>query len=354
MSSFRVRVGHALRPFRQASRISRVLVAAGLVITVLFVLIALFGADLYQYDGTQYRVEQADGSFEQLPQRDAPSADHPMGTTQDRFDVVARIIGGARVALQVVLGATVLAMVIGVPLGLLSGYRGGKLDRVVVTVMDAIYVFPPLLLAIVVALLLRAYIDPGVPSVAAAVGVVYIPQYFRVVRNHTMSIKQEPYVEAARSLGAKQRTVIFRYVFFNVIQSVPVIFTVNAADAILTLASLGFLGYGVPPPAPEWGQDISRARLDVSSGVWWTAFWPGAAIVMLVGGLTLLGEGLNDIINPLLRARGAAGKRLDDVTADPRGSGDAPDDPGSGPEPTDGDRTDPPSDPTAVIRGSDR
>jgi ABC-type dipeptide/oligopeptide/nickel transport system permease subunit len=225
--------------------------------------------------------------------------------------VLARIIDGGRLALAVVLFSTLLAMLIGVPLGLLSGYRGGKLDRVLVTVMDAVYVFPPLLLAIIVAFLLQAYFAPGVPSAAAAVGVVYVPQYFRVVRNHTLSVKQEPYVEAARSLGAKESTVISRYVLFNVIQSVPVIFTLNAADAVLTLASLGFLGYGVQPPTPEWGYDISQAIIDITSGVWWTALWPGIAIITLVTALTLVGEGLNDVINPLLRARGAAGAKLD-------------------------------------------
>ena len=111
-------------------------------------------------------------------------------------------------------------------------------------------------------------------------------------------------MEAARAMGAPRRTVVGRYVFFNVVQSVPVIFTVNAADAILTLAALGFLGYGVPIPAAEWGYDISRAIGDVANGFWWTSFFPGMFILLLVTGLTLLGEGINDIINPLLRRRG--------------------------------------------------
>src|SRR5699024_1008990 len=153
-------------------------------------------------------------------------------------------------------------------------------------------------------------ISPGVFSAAAAVGLIYIPQYFRVVRNQTLSIKQETFVEAARSLGARSRTILSKYVFFNVVHTVPVILTLNAADAILTLAALGFLGYGVEPPTPEWGYDISQAISDVSAGIWWTAFWPGLAIILLVTGLTLVGEGLNDVINPLLRARGVSGSRL--------------------------------------------
>jgi peptide/nickel transport system permease protein len=310
MSGLRIRLNHALKPFRQATRTARVLVAVGMFITLFFVLVSFVGAEFYPFEGTQYRVEQEDGSFEQLDRLAAPSAEHRFGTTRDRYDVLARVIDGGRLALSVVLFSTLVAMFIGVPLGLISGYRGGRLDRLLVTVMDTVYVFPPLLLAIIVAFLLAVDWGRGVPSVVAAVGVVYIPQYFRVVRNHTLSVKEEPFVEAARSLGAPERTVLFRYVFFNVISSVPVIFTLNAADAVLTLAALGFLGYGVQAPTPEWGYDISQAVIDITAGVWWTAMWPGLAIVVLVTGLTLVGEGLNDVINPLLRARGMSGRKI--------------------------------------------
>ena len=327
-SGLRSRLAHAWKPFRAASPTARVMIFTGVAITLFFVFLALFGPALATYDGVQYRVDPGDISSEQLPRLEAPSDEHPMGTTRDRYDVMARVIHGARLALAVVVVSTLLAMLIGVPLGLLSGYRGGKLDRFLVTIMDAIYVFPPLLLAIIVAFLLQAFLDPGVPSAAASVGVVYIPQYFRVVRNHTLSIKQEPFVEAARSLGARQSTIVFRYVFFNVVQSVPVIFTLNAADAVLTLASLGFLGYGVQPPTPEWGFDISQATIDITAGAWWTAMWPGLAIVALVTGLTLVGEGLNDVINPLLRARGMSGAKLGTAVApggeDDEDTGEAP------------------------------
>lgn len=311
MHPLRVRLAHAWRPFRRASRTARVLVFVGAGITLFFVLVAFVGADLYPYGGTQYQVEPGVEGTEQLDRLAPPSAEHPMGTTRDRYDVAARVIDGSRLALSVVLFSTLLAMGIGVPLGLLSGYRGGRPDRLLVTVMDAVYVFPPLLLAIIVAFLLAGWLQPGVPSAAAAVGVVYVPQYFRVVRNHTLSVKEEPFVEAARAIGAPRRTIVSRYVFFNVVQSVPVIFTLNAADAVLTLASLGFLGYGVQPPTPEWGYDISQAVIDITAGVWWTAMWPGLAIVALVTGLTLVGEGLNDVLNPLLRSRGMAGRRVE-------------------------------------------
>ena len=164
--------------------------------------------------------------------------------------------------------------------------------------------FPFLLLAIVIAFLLSGSIGRGILTAAIAITVAYIPLYFRVIRNHVISIREESYVEAARAIGARPFTVIRKYVFFNVIQNVPPLATLNAADAILTLAALGFLGYGIQPTeAAEWGYDIQRAVSDSASGIWWTALFPGLAIVLLVTGLTLLGEGLNETINPVLRKR---------------------------------------------------
>ena len=204
-----------------------------------------------------------------------------------------------------------LSLSIGIPLGLVSGYFGGKLDRALVLIMDAMLAFPFLLLAIVIAFLLSGSIGKGILTAAIAITVAYIPLYFRVVRNHTISIREESYVEAARALGARPFTVIRKYVFFNVVQNVPPLATLNAADAILTLAALGFLGYGIQPTdAAEWGYDIQRAVSDASSNIWWTGLFPGLAIVLLVTGITLLGEGLNETLNPVLRKRGQGRRRV--------------------------------------------
>lgn len=319
--ALRRRIQHSLKPWRKANPMARWLVILGLVITGSFAFVAAFPDVVAPYGEEQYRfvagttddpsvveLSCSEVECEQIDRRVPPGDGYPFGTTADRFDVFSRTVHGARVAFSIVLLSTALAMGIGVPLGLVSGYRGGKLDRVLVTMMDAVYVIPGLLLAIIVAFVLQRYFDPGLASAAVAVGVVYVPQYYRVIRNHTLSVKEEPFVEAARSMGAQPRTIITRYVFFNVVQSVPVIFTLNAADAVLTLAGLGFLGYGVPFPQAEWGLDVSRALSDVVSGFWWTAFFPGIAIMLLVTGLTLVGEGLNDIVNPLLRVKGFKGK----------------------------------------------
>ncbi len=280
-----------LRPWREAGRFARTVLWVGVAITLAFVFIAIFAPVIWHYSGTAYQG---------IPKLAPPSGKHPFGTTSINFDVLARVLYGARLALEVVVLSVAFSVAIGLPLGLYAGYRGGWVDRVLVMIMDSLYTFPGLLLAIVVA----AFLGRGVTNASIAISVVYVPQYFRVIRNHVISVREEVFVDAARALGAKPRTIVWRYIFFNVVQSIPVIFSINAADAIITLAALGFLGYGVNPPTPEWGQDLSRAINDLSSGVWWTALFPGLAIVILTTGMTLLGEGLNDIVNPLLRRAG--------------------------------------------------
>jgi peptide/nickel transport system permease protein len=278
---------------------ARAMLWLGAGITAGFILIALLAPVIAPYDFDEFR---ANG--QRFAQLEAPSADHLMGTTVQSSDVLSRIIWGTQTELKVVLVSLLLSISIGVPLGLFSGYYGGPIDRVLVLIMDALFVFPFLLLAIVIAFLLADKVGQGVLTAAIAITVVYIPLYFRVVRNHVISIREEPFVEAARALGARPFTIIRKYVFFNVVQNVPPLATLNAADAILTLAALGFLGYGIQPTeGAEWGYDINRAVSDAASGIWWTGLFPGLAIVLLVTGLTLLGEGLNETINPVLRKR---------------------------------------------------
>jgi peptide/nickel transport system permease protein len=289
-----------LAPIREARGVPKWVLWAGIAITLFFVILALFAPLISPYDFDEYQT----ASGERFGKQQHPSADHPFGTNVLGTDVLARVIYGARTALEVVILAVFLSLAIGLPLGLLSGYFGGRLDRVLVLIMDSLFAFPYLLLAIVIAFLLSDKFGQGVLTAAIAISVVYVPQYFRVVRNHVISVREESYVEAARALGAKPRTVIRRYVLQNVIQNVPVIATLNAADAILTLAALGFLGYGIQPTdAAEWGYDLQRAIADTGAGIWWTGLFPGLAIVALVTGLTLLGEGLNDVLNPVLRRR---------------------------------------------------
>ncbi|MCZ8126188.1 MAG: ABC transporter permease [Microcystis sp. LE19-114.1B] len=270
------------------------LLGVGLVLTIIFILIALF-SPLLQAFGL---IQDPTDILSNYPLQ-APSFAHWFGTNVRGYDVFSRTLFGARAALSVVFLATGLSLVIGVPLGLISGYLGGKIDRVLLFLMDTLYTLPGLLLSVALAFVLGR----GILNVAIAVSIAYIPQYFRVVRNQTASVKNELFIEAARAIGASPGRILSKYLFFNVVQSVPVLFTLNAADAILVLGGLGFLGLGLPEEVPEWGHDLKEALADLSTGIWWTTLFPGLAMTTMVVGLSLLGEGLSEIFNPLSRKR---------------------------------------------------
>ncbi|WP_036901260.1 MULTISPECIES: ABC transporter permease [Prochlorococcus] len=223
----------------------------------------------------------------------SPSLEHWCGTDRLGRDVCVRTLIGSRVALSVVCLAVTFAVLIGVPLGILSGYLGGWFDRVIVLVMETLYTVPVLLLSVVIAFLLGR----GLFNAAIALCVVYIPQYFRVVRNQTAQVKAELYIEAARAMGAGPIWIMRKYLLKNVITSVPVLLTLNAADAVLVLGSLGFLGLGLPETIPEWGSDLNMALDAVPVGIWWTALYPGVAMFGLVLGLSFVGEALEEFMN---------------------------------------------------------
>ncbi len=218
-----------------------------------------------------------------------------LGTNQIGQDILSRIIWGTRIALIVGLSSAVVAVLIGVPLGLVSAFVGGALDRGLTLLMDSLYAFPALILAIAIAAVLGA----GIGNVIVAIAVVYIPTYFRIVRGQTFSVKEELYVEAARSLGARPITILFRYIFPNVIPSVVVIFSVNVADAILTEAALSFLGLGLPPDIPDWGIDLARGQ-DYVRRAWWMITFPGLMVSLVTLSFSMLGESLSEILNPRL------------------------------------------------------
>ncbi len=280
-----------LRFFDRPS-LSMQLMAVGLVITLFFVLVAILAPAFQAWGWLQNPTESLSN-----PIHEAPSWKHWFGTSRQGYDVFSRTLFGSQAALQVVILATALSLVIGVPLGLVSGYLGGRLDRVLLFVMDTIYTLPGLLLSVTLAFV----VGRGVLNAAIALSISYIPQYYRVVRNHTVSVKTELFIEAAQAMGADTWTVLSRYLFLNVIQSVPVLFTLNSADAILTLGGLGFLGLGLPDEVPEWGHDLKLALEALPVGIWWTTLFPGLALTIMVVGLSLLGEGLTEFVNPRLR-----------------------------------------------------
>ena len=228
-----------------------------------------------------------------------PSSEHLMGTDNLSRDVWARVVYGARTILGVAIAAALVSALIGIPLGLLSGFAGGTFDRILSLIMDSVYSFPGLILAIAFA----AMLGPGVINITLAVAVVYIPTYFRLVRGQTLSIKEEVYVEAARAIGARRGTILSRYVFPNVIATVVVVLSLNIADAIMTEAALSYIGLGLPAGIPDWGMDLSMGKKFLPSGVWWMITFPGLMIMLLALGFTMLGEGLAEILNPRLLER---------------------------------------------------
>ena len=291
-----------IKQIRQSVGLQRFMLLTGLIIILIFVLAAIFAPLLAPFS---YSQSKADGiSF---ATQATPDAKHLLGTTVGGLDVLSRVIWGSRTALYTILVSVVASLFLGTFLGLISGYFGGWLDRILVAIADAIYSFPSLLLAIVMAIMLNTTggsIFGGIMSAGISITVVFVPQYLRVVRSEVMKIKNEAYIDSAKAIGASTTRILFRHVLKNSTRTLPVIITMNAAEAILTLAGLGFLGLGIEPSAAaEWGYDLNRSISDVTAGIWWTALFPGFAIVIVVIGITLLGEGLNDLADPRLRIR---------------------------------------------------
>lgn len=292
--------------FQKSVGLQRGMLVAGLILTALFLLTACLAPLLAPYGYSQ--LADAEGNF---PTQQAPGGKHLLGTTVGGYDVFSRVVWGAQTALFVIVVAVLMSIIIGVILGLVSGYLGGWLDRILVVIADAVYAFPSLLVAIVMAIVIsggQSSLIGGVFAAGTAITLVFIPQYFRVIRAETVRLKAEPFVESAKVVGASNIRIMTRHIYKNATRTLPLIFTLNASEAILTLAGLGFLGFGIEPSsAAEWGFDLNKALADTTSGIWWTGLFPGLAIVSTVLGLTLMGESINDLNDPRLRGRKAAG-----------------------------------------------
>ena len=233
------------------------------------------------------------------PQLAAPGGKHLMGTDNLQRDIWSRMIYGSRTILRIAVLAAVISSIFGITLGLISGFSGGLFDRVASLIMDSLYSFPGLILAIAFA----AMLGPGVINITLAVAVIYIPTFFRLVRGQTLQIKEELYVEAAKAIGASGPTILWKYIFPNVLATAVVVFTLNVADAIMIEAALTYLGLGLPPIIVDWGMDLSMGKKFLPSGLWWMITFPGVMISTLAIGFTMLGEGLAEILNPRLLER---------------------------------------------------
>jgi peptide/nickel transport system permease protein len=225
-----------------------------------------------------------------------PSSTFWLGTDQIGRDVLSRIVYGARISLGVGLLSTMLGALLGVPLGLVSGYRGGRFDLLLQRLTDAVLAFPVLVLA----LALLAVLGSSVLNVILAIGLVQAPRVGLIVRSSALAIKEESYVESARAVGCPEARVLLRYILPNVMAPIIVITTINLGQAIIIEAALSFLGLGTPPPTPSWGEMLSGAGKQYLLAAPWLAIFPGLAISLAVLGFNLLGDALRDLLDPRL------------------------------------------------------
>ncbi len=221
----------------------------------------------------------------------------PLGSDGLGRCVLSRIIYGARVSLTAGFVAVGIAMILGIAFGVLSGYFGGWVDAVIMRIVDVMFAFPALLLAIVIV----TVVGQGLEKAMIAIGIVYSPQMARIIRSSVLYIKEMEYIELQKAIGSSHWRIIFRHVIPNSIAPVIVYGTLMMATAILDSAALGFLGLGAQPPTPEWGAMLSDSYSYIVSGAWWAATFPGIAILLSVLGLNLLGDGLRDILDPRLK-----------------------------------------------------
>jgi peptide/nickel transport system permease protein len=221
---------------------------------------------------------------------------HILGTDAIGRDVLSRVMHGARVSILVGLFAVVIATLLGATLGVLTGYYGGAIDRLITLPMDALYSFP----AFLTALLIVTTLGGGIWFTAIAVAIGLLPKFYRTIRSASIALKEEEFVEAEVSLGASNLYIVFKHIYPLCLSVLMVVFTVSIATAILSIAGLGFLGLGVPAPTPEWGTDLNAGRPYILSGVWWTTMIPATFIFLTVLGFNLVGEGLNKIFGSSL------------------------------------------------------
>jgi len=271
-----------LRAFRRL--VKRRAAMFGLGIVVFFILVAIAAPLVSPYDPLATSWASV---------RKPPSVAHPFGTDDIGRDVLARTIWGSRASLLAGLVSVMLALAVGVPLGLVSGYVGGALDATVMRLIDAMLAIPFLILAIALA----AFLGPSLTNAMIAIGITQMPIFARMTRGQVLQVKHEDYIEAARAVGNPQVRIVLRHILPNIVPPLLVQATLAIATAIIAEASLSFLGLGQQPPHPSWGSMLNTAKNFMAQAPW-MAIWPGLAIFSLVLSLNLFGDGLRDALDP--------------------------------------------------------
>ncbi len=257
----------------------------GLVFILLWVVLALLAPWIAPYGPNGIRTED---------KLQSPNMAHWFGTDNFGRDILSRILYGARVTMWTGVLSVGIACVVGIPLGAIAGYFGGKVGNIIMRVMDTLLAFPSLILAMALA----ASIGPGLLGALLAVGIVAIPEFARLMYGQTIVIKEKEFIEASRALGVRHASIIFQHILPNALAPLIVQITLGLGSAVLITSSLSFLGLGVRPPTAEWGAMISYGRDYIMSGEWWMTLFPGIAIATTVFGFILLGDGLRDALDP--------------------------------------------------------
>lgn len=264
----------------------------GLALVLIFLFLAAFGPLIVPYP------EHTTGGFDMSARLQPPSAEFWFGTDEMGSDIFSRVIVGARTSLWIGGIITGLAALVGVPLGIIAGYKGGLTRAVIMRFTELFLSVPGLALALAIV----AALGPGITNCVLALAIVWWPGYVRLVEAKTLAVKEELFIESARSIGARTPWILWHHILPNCWSPIIVKMSMDMGMAILAAAGLGFIGLGARPPAPEWGAMISVARSYMPDW-WWYSFFPGAAIFLTVLGFNLLGDGLRDILDPRSRER---------------------------------------------------
>jgi peptide/nickel transport system permease protein len=262
--------------------------AVGAVILIVFVLTAIFADGLSPFDPT---------STNSAISLARPGMAHWLGADFMGRDVFSRIVGGSRISLAVGLGSISLGCLVGVPIGLMSGYFGGWLDLTIQRFIDMMQSLPLLVTALVMA----AALGPSLRNTIIAIAIPLVPSIARIVRSNTLALKEMPFIEAARAIGLSETWIATRHVLPNTLAPLIVLVTAQFGSAILVEASLSFLGLGVPEPFPSWGRMLSESAAEYMRAAPWLVVFPGLAISLVVFGANLLGDALRDMLDPRLR-----------------------------------------------------
>jgi peptide/nickel transport system permease protein len=270
-----------------APKSAQAMVIIGTSMVIILLIFVLFGEMITPYDPLQFS--------DDLLQ--APSMKHWMGTDLLGRDLFSRLIAGTKYSLGVALIAVGVSLTIGLILGSISGFFGGPLDRVLMLIMDSLYVFP----GFIFVLLMAVVLGPGLWQTALAVSFGRIPSNFRMIRSITLSIKERGFIEAERLLGASNMEIIFNHIAPFYLSILFVTVSLGLARGTLAISGLGFLGLGIPPPTPEWGTELAMGRQYLLRGAWWGVVFPGFFVLIAMLGFNLLSEGLDAVLNPTVR-----------------------------------------------------